>query len=370
MRVIKKHSSEGVEYKAPPFVLDRSRRGTLEDQLAAALVKAVETGYYGPGDMLPPTRDLARMLGVSRVVAIRAMRRLAEQRLIVQRPHYGSVVCVKERPLWKGQVLLVATPGIGNADDDPIRIILRDSLIAEGYLPVVATVPRSARGAPDFAFIDTMMRQQIDLVVLLDNKKDVAQWLSRRCVPFVWLGHNASRLKNCVGRIRIRNDLALGDFAAHCREAGVKDVLQVRVWRKGLDVAPALKRIGICVKTLNVPGPEDGWKGFGLANWAAEEFTRRASSLPELVFFQDDHLATGALLAFGNAGVKIPRDVRIVTWANRNYGPVSLVPLTRMEIDCEAAGNTVAAAVLECLRAGEAPAGVVIGPRYVRGDSF
>ena len=363
-------SSDREEYKVPPFAIDRSRRGTLEEQLADALVKAVETGYYGPGDMLPPSRDLARILGVSRVVAIRAMRRLAERRLIVQRPHYGSVVCEKERPPWKGQVLLVATPGIGNADDDPIRIILRDTLIAEGYLPIVATVPRSAGGVPDFAFLDTVMRQQIDLVVLLDNKKDVAKWLSQRGVPFVWLGKAASRPNNCVGIIRIRDDLALGDFVAHCRETGVGDVLQVKVWRDGLDVAPALARIGVRVETLNVPAREGGWKGYGLANWAASEFTRRASSLPELLFFQDDHLATGALLALGNAGVKIPRDVRIVTWANRDYGPVSLVPLTRMEMDCEALGKTVASAVLKCLRTGELPPGVAIGPRYIRGDSF
>lgn len=363
-------SSGSVEYRPPPFTIDRSMNGTLEDQLAAALVKTVETGYYGPGDMLPPTRDLARILGVSRVVAIRAMRRLSEQRLIVQRPHYGSVVCAKERPLWKGQVLLVATPGIGNADDDPIRIILRDNLIATGYLPIVATVPRIAGGKPDFAFMDTVIRQQIDLVVLLDNKQDVAQWLSRRGVPFVWLGYGAVRPKNCVGKIRIRNDLALGDFAAHCREAGVRDVMQVRVWRKGLDVAPALKHIGVRVNTLTVPGAEDGWKGFGLANWAAEEFTQRAASLPELVFFQDDHLTTGALLALAKAGVEIPRDVRIVSWANRNYGPVSLVPLTRMEMDCEANGRTVAEGVLECLRSGRLPENIVIGPRYMRGDSF
>ena len=105
------------EYKIPPFSLDRSRHGALADQLADLLVKAVETGYYGPGDMMPPTRDLARLLGVSRIIAIRAMRKLADMRLIVQRPRYGSVVCERERPLWKGQVLLVATPGIGGIPD-------------------------------------------------------------------------------------------------------------------------------------------------------------------------------------------------------------------------------------------------------------
>jgi len=364
------HMSAEGEYKAPPFTLDRTRSGTLVEQLSASLVKAVETGYYGPGDMLPPTRDLARILGVSRIVAIRAMRRLADMRLIVQRPHQGSIVCAKDRPLWKGQVLLVATPGIGNADDDPIRIILRDSLLSSGYLAIVATVPRSADNSPDFAFLDTVMRQQIDLVVLLDNKKDVAAWLSRRGTPFVWLGHDVSRPKNCVGKILIRNDLALGDFVADCRAAHVRDVLQVKVWRSGLDVASALKRVCVHVDTLCVPGPEKKWKGFGLAQWAAKAFSGMAKRLPELVFFQDDHLASGALLALAAAGVEIPGDVRVVTWANRDYGPVSLVPLTRMEMDCESLGNVVAAGVLECLRTGTFPPDVVIGPRYIRGESF
>ena len=68
--------------------------------------------------------------------------------------------------------------------------------------------------------------------------------------------------------------------------------------------------------------------------------------------------------------MKIPHDVRVVTWANRDYGPVSLVPLARMEMDCESLGKAVASAVLEFLRTGEFPPGVAIGPRYVRGESF
>ena len=357
-------------FKKPPFTLDRSRHGGLVGQLADALCNAVETGYYAPGDMLPPTRDLAEILGVSRVVAIRAMHRLADRRLIVQRPHSGSVVCAKARPLWKGQVLLVSTPGIGNADDDPMRIILRDSLIEEGYLPIVATVPRIGEDKPEFSFLDTVMRQQATLVVLLDDKRDVAHWLSKRGAPFVWLTDSGTRLKNCVGTIRIRNDLALGEFVEHCRRAGVKQVMQVKVWRNGLDIAPALKRIGVNVTTLKVPPSKDEWKGFSLANWAAAEFTQRAASLPKLVFFQDDHLTTGALLALAKAGVEIPRDVRIVSWANRDYGPVSLVPLTRMEMNCKAAGETVASSVLEYFHTGKFPAGVVIGPQYIRGESF
>ena len=357
-------------FKKPPFTLDRTHRGGLVEQLADALGRAVETGYYAAGDMLPPSRDLAEILGVSRVVAIRAMRRLAEKRLIVQRSRSGSVVCAKGRPLWKGQVLLVAQPGIGNADDDPVRIILRDSLIAAGYLPLVATVPQTEAGQPDFSMLDTMLRQQINLVVLLDDRKEVAARLSRCGVPFAWLTRHDARLRKCVGRVLVRNDLALDDFVRDCREKRVKGVLQVKVWRNGLDIEKPLKRSGIAVRTLHVPPAKERWKGYSLALWAAKEFSRTTKPLPKLVFFQDDHLATGALLAFAKNGLEIPRDVRIVSWANRDYGPVSLVPLTRMEMDCKAAGETVASAVLEYLRTGKFPADAVIGPRYVGGESF
>ena len=357
-------------FKKPPFTLDRTHRGGLVEQLADALGRAVETGYYAAGDMLPPTRDLAEILGISRVVAIRAMRRLAEKRLIVQRPRSGSVVCAKERPLWKGQVLIVAEPGVGNADDDPIRIILRNALITAGYLPLVATVPRAVDGRLDFSMLDTMLRQQTSLVVLLDDKKDVAAWLARNGVPFAWRTRWNSHHRKCVGKIRVRYDLALDDFVRHCREKRVKSVLQVKVWQNGLDIAEPLKRIGTAVRTLHVPPAQDKWKGYGLAMWAAKVFSRMRRPLPELVFIQDDHLTTGALLAFAKNGVAIPRDVKIVSWANRDYGPVSLVPLSRMEMDCTAAGETVASSVLEYLRTGKFPENVTIGPRYVRGESF
>ncbi|MBQ6246331.1 MAG: substrate-binding domain-containing protein [Kiritimatiellae bacterium] len=68
-----------------------------------------------------------------------------------------------------------------------------------------------------------------------------------------------------------------------------------------------------------------GDNALGLVQRATDEFAARLAKgrkwLPDLLFFRDDHLATGALVALSVAGVRIPEDVRVVTWANRDLGP-------------------------------------------------
>lgn len=360
------------DFKRPNFSIDRAKRGNLAKQIAFGLRTAIETGYYRPGEILPPVRDLAEILGVSMGIAVQAVNGIREAGLISPRPAVGSVVCAKNRPLWKGQVLIVVPAGIGNPDDNAVYAVLRDKLTVGGYLPLVATVPyvvsESGRRY-DFALLDSMMRQQIDLVVQLHDQPEIARWLSRRGVPFVRYTRTAFYLKNCVGAVVRAVDLALADFVSHCREVGVKDVLEVRVWRGGLSVAAALKKAGIGVETLNVPLADGRCTAYSLSKWAADDFMKR-KHLPELVFFQDDHLTTGALLAFGERGIKVPRDVKVVTWANRDYGPVAIRPLTRMEMDVASFGEKVSSYILEYFRTGIFPECAAVGPKYVRGESF
>lgn len=362
-------------YKKPPFALDRTRSGELSAQLADAMRKAIETGFYGGGEAIPPTRDLAAMLGVSRVVAIRAMRQLEDWRLVVRRPHYGCVVCAKDRPLWKGQVLIVVPPGIGNLRENTVYAILRDTLTASGYMPLVATVPRSPAGKfEDFALLEAMLRQQIDLTVCLHDTPSVVTWLAKRKIPFVLFGRDAARERGAIGVVDNRDGLVLDEFVAHCREAGVTSVLQLTAIENGPDAVPALKAAGIKASNWRIAPPNGGDNALGLVQRATDEFAARLAKgrkwLPDLLFFRDDHLATGALVALAAAGVRIPEDVRVVTWANRDLGPAYVKPLTRMELDSAAIGERLAECVMEYLRDGAFPEGVAVGPKYIRGETF
>ena len=153
----------------------------------------------------------------------------------------------------------------------------------------------------------------------------------------------------------------------------MKSVLQVADILRA-DATEILAQCGIRVTTLRTPAALVNGSGYGFASWAAKEFSKRLSKergwLPDLLFFQNDHLTSGALLALGFAGVRIPKDVRIATWANRNYSPVFFKPLTSMEMDNASIGAKIAAGVLEYLKTGAFPDGVVVGPTYVRGESL
>ncbi len=366
---------ERKSFKKPPFTLDRSRYGDLVEQIASSLRRAIETGYYKAGEILPPGRDLAVLLGVSKGVAEQALAIIREEGLTSPRPRIGSVVCAKDQPMWKGHVVIVVPPGRGNPLDNMVHVAVRDSLIAAGYLTTAASVGETAPGKfNDFSLLDTLLKQQTDLVVQIQGQECVARWLSKRGMPFVRFGLTDFKPPNCVGLVRRDDDSAVADFAAHCREAGVKSVAQVSVFNRA-NVAAALTASGIEVRTWRVPKALDYGTGYELSQWAMSFFrarlaSRGAKGLPELIFSSDDHLTTGMLAAFYEVGVRIPGDVRLATLANIGYGPVFPLPLTRMEFDTSEIGKAMTGSILSYLQTGEFPQGIVVGPKYVRGETF
>ena len=64
----------------------------LSEWLAGALRAAIAEGRAPVGTRLPPTRELADDLGLSRGVVLEAYRRLADEALVVGRPKVGTVV--------------------------------------------------------------------------------------------------------------------------------------------------------------------------------------------------------------------------------------------------------------------------------------
>ena len=256
-----------------------------------------------------------------------------------------------------------------------IYVTVRDSLIAAGYLVSSASVGETAPGNfNDFALLDTVLRQPTDLVVQIQGQESVARWLSRRGIPFVRLGLTDLKPPNCVGLVRRDDNIAIENFVSHCRETGVKSVTQISVFDR-FDVVKLLAACGIEVRSIRVPKSQDFATGYELSQWAMSLFRTRLASkgakwLPELIFSSDDHLTTGMIVAFYEAGIRIPEDVKLVTLANLDYGPVFSRPLTRMEYDASAIGKTLADCILSYLRTGDFPQNVVVGPRYVRGETF
>lgn len=366
-------------FRLPPFKVDRTLHTSLAVQLSDALRTAIRTGYYAPGDVLPPIREMSEMTGISCVLVSRAIRILKEERLVCPRPHIGIVVCDSKSPMWKGQTLIVVPSGGSIQYLTVVGDVLRDMLTKEGYLPLVATVLRKEDGSCDFSLLDMMIHHQIDVVVQLHDQPEISQWLSDKGISFVRFSKTMlDSCKNCLGTVLRKNTAAVGDFVELCRENGVKSVLQISMDSKHpVDVRNALEGIGIAA---------DEWKvvvrngrhipGTQVARASADAFTARLEKegrkwLPDVLFFQDDYLAMGALTALQAAGVRIPEDVGVVTWANVNCGcgPIFVKPLTRIEANAAEDGAHLAGIVLEGLRTGKYEPGEV-APVFIPGETF
>ena len=72
--------------------LDESSAQPLYQQLQRGLRAAIENGVIGPDDALPPERDLAEMLSVSRITVRKAIDELVEEGLLIRKQGSGTFV--------------------------------------------------------------------------------------------------------------------------------------------------------------------------------------------------------------------------------------------------------------------------------------
>lgn len=361
-------------FKKPPFEIDRTKRGDLASQVADGLRAAIATGYYRPGDVLPPVRALSELLGVSMVVAVHAVDIVREEGLVSPRPRVGSVVRNLGRKLWRGHVVMVYPWGDDGYFQTMLIGALRDALAAAGYLFTQACVRIGPDGDHDFSLLDVALAHSADIVVSLYDYPGIFRHLSALGIPYAAVGHISAAPRGAVGFTHLDYNLVVPEFAAACAAAGVREVVEIYWNKKMSDIAPGFASSGIAVRKrkvfvdssrgriLNVERP--GRRAMELI--LAEGLPSRDTAL----FFSDDHLARGALTALSFAGLRAPEDVRVATWSNAGLGPDYPRELSRMEIDPVSGGRKVAGAVLEFLKTGKYPAGTVIGPKWLPGETM
>ena len=386
--------------KAIPFSVNRNDVRPLFNQVVDGLREAIMSGYYVPGDKIPTSRELCPILGVSRIVTQAALEQLAAEGLVVSRPRVGTVVRDRGEKQWRGRVVFVYEKGDDNYLKTMLANAMQDSLADAGYLLSQTSVGAKDNGLLDFCRLDAALLRSVDLVVVMYHRPEICAYLTKRKVPYIVFGEEAEKPASAVGAIHFDYNLAMPEFAAACTAAGIKEVVQVYWHPLMCDAAPALKKAGIRVKKMKVPVDESEGRLIGVKRAGRLAFekmiadgragadagrvalrrdlgrdkarpSRRNEVHPSQVFFiADDYLASGALLALSYAGLKVPENVRLVTFANVGLGPDYCRPLSRMEFDSSKAGEIVAAAVIEYFKTGTFPVGISVGPKWIAGETM
>lgn len=364
---------EGMDDRFQVSIDPRSGK-TLTRQVEEGIRSLIATGRYAPGDTLPPRGAIAKRLNVSECVVRSALRTLAADGIVASRPRIGCLV-LKALATSNRTVLDV------NIDPwtsfGPSNSLFQCSKVfrAEGYRVIM--LPLGGGGDRPFLLpLKDALAEKPGLVILrscYSSLKNAMRLVSESGCSFVTVGTEAkrSRYVRHVGVAHYDYAPAIEAFVADCRAAGLERVVQFDFGgHPYLDASSALERAGIrCERVkLLVDGPANL---DAIVRTAYSRMNRvlRDWALPDLFFFTDDYLALGAFKALRDAGVSVPRDVRVVSFANSKSGLSPYGDVAHIEFDPFADGREIARCVLEWFDKGSF--GKYSGCcSYVRGATF
>ena len=260
---------------------------------------------------------------------------------------------------------------------------VRSRLAAEGYLVSLITLNHGkgtkGRFTYDLAPLEFALRQSVDLAVLIFNyrRSSIVRAISKSGVPFVeFADAEPGGIKGCVGSVCLDKESAMRALSEQCRAAKLRRIMRVRAYAGNFDAEVLSKLSGVKFSDFYVRCDVERYgANESVVRAAMEAFLQRFESkgrgwLPDLLYFADDHLASGALTAMLAAGVRVPDDVRVATMSNWGLGPVFPVSLTRLEMNPFVHGDALAELALDYLKHKKPQGRRTVPLKYIEGDSF
>lgn len=218
MALVRNSSNSGIKKKAnlpdwSALVPVLPGEGPRTQALYAAIRRLIETGAVPPGAKLPPTRDLAARLHMSRIAVVAAFERLAADGFAVARVGAGTFVSaavplIGARPVLEGHgrrpaMPLPGTLGVATADQRSLKIFRAllarhlarpgpehfqygDPRGGEDLRQAIAAYLRTARGVRCDArqiIVTAGTQQGLDLFIRAMLKPGDGAWMEDPCYP-------------------------------------------------------------------------------------------------------------------------------------------------------------------------------------------
>lgn len=345
---------------------------------------AMNPGLHGPDTSPPRARvpsgsardassrpvsivDVARLAGVSPGTVSRAISRpemisqRTRDRVLRAADELGYVANVAARALVMRQSRTVGAivPRTGMANYGQLVNALEAELARLGYTLLLAA-PRQ-QDARESAVLQTLLEHRVDAVAILgaNPPAEILATLEKHRKPFVLMWGHQSRHGDCIG---YDEATAADVLIAHLHELGHRQVGLIsgytarreRSARRKQCILEALARHGMTLSERANTETEHGFReGFDAARaWLAEP--ARLTDVTAIVC-SADYLAAGALSAFNQAGLQIPRDLSLASFNDNDFSAYLHPPLTTVRLPIREIGTQAARYLAERL-AGQAPA--------------
>lgn len=328
-------------------------------------------------------KDIARDLGLSVITVSKAIRGRpdisAETRARVllraeelnYRPNLSARALVTGRSNMMGLVIPDLTHAFFSELARAISAVLRGS----GFTLLISS--SELQPALERQVIDQLIARGVDalLVASAQFTPQTFQQLDKEGFPYILLDR---RFEGFASHFVGVNDEYLGYIATqHLIEIGCRRIAHISAAKLSHLVGRyegykrALAEHGLALGSEYVANIGRSEEAGEAAGYEAANELLRLSPAPDAIFCYNDLVATGAMQAILNAGLRIPADVALLGCGNLPFDDYLHVPLSSMDQHSTTIGIRAAQIAIELVQSGGAlrPQTILLDPRVVQRDS-
>jgi DNA-binding LacI/PurR family transcriptional regulator len=256
---------------------------------------------------------------------------------------------------------------------------VQQALVKAGYACMQVLVPGTVSGGKcryDVSSLKFTLGYHVDFAILFFDSSAAARILNQHGIAYAMVGCGEKEPPGCVGSVGFDYSSAADALVQRCRRLKIKSAVQICKGGAEYSLARRLSSAGVKVTVMKVKANRGRSRG---RLWELQQATLdlfrewrsgNSEAWPDMIYVTDDYVASAALLALEHLRVQIPREVRLVVFSNRGFGPVAWGSLARIENDASEHGAVVSKGVLEFLDSGIFPGGLRLSASFVGGDSF
>ncbi len=331
--------------------IDRQGTESLAIQLANGLQSAIQAGELPVGARLPLVREIAGAVGVSYVIASRAVQRLAESGFLEVRRKTGIFVAAPPEQVWDAHALFV-TPSVQSfyfaARQEALLRAFGEANIRVSTLVYADMKPKEVI----FHLKATLETTRISVVLCSFPVRGLAKVCEVHGIPLVLCDNKGKA--HAAGCVALNDEKAHDAMVEHCVKNGVTRpaVLSMHPDEDAMAEA-AFSRHGLSLQVIPV---SSRWtqhvEGTGVIEHLGYEAACRLvreKSLPELLYVTDDYVARGCITGLLQNGIRLPEDLQLIIHGNRKHLPILDRPFTRIVVDPAAIGRAMAEVTKEVL---------------------